>query len=1829
MLEDVGGATVTAQLNITANGSAGGTLGYPVTVNMTGASSGVDYTLPATPMFTFAAASADGATANATVTITDDTIIEGTENHALSFTGLNDPTGKVTTSGTHTLTITDNDHATFSITNGTTTAVEGGANGQVTVTMTLDANGVGGSGTLGTAVTADLTGAAQSDFTTTPVTFPVGLTSGSSLGIVVTAVDDTIVEGTESFTPYALTINPNNANFIISGGSGTRTIQVTDNDTAAITFAASTSNATEGGADASVDVTLTITGNGVAGTGTLGTDVSIDLTGAGAGVDYSLPSSPMATFTSGSSSGTQTVTIPAVDDTIVEGPETFTLSFTNLIDPTSGQVTSSGTNDLTIADNDTAVITFQNPTSSATEGGANASIGVTLTITANGTPNTGTLGSDVSVDLTGPSAGIDYTLPSSPMVTFVSGAASGTLSVNVPAVDDNIVEGNETFTLAFTNLNDPTGQVTTSGTNDLTIVDNDAATITFAAPTSAATEGGANASIGVTLTIPGGGVLGSNVTVDLTGASAGTDYTLPGSPMYTFLAGTGTQTVTHTISAVNDTLVEATEAFTLSFTNLNAPVGVTTSGTNTLTITDNDFATIAIGTGTTTVKEGDPSVNLPVSLLVTANGTPGLGSLGAGISVTANLVPGDDDYTSANAVFGPGSDSSTVANIAVTAVDDQRVEPSPEAVTGQTLTLLSASGANVTVSGSGTREIDVIDNDRAQLTFSGTANVTEGSSATQSISVTLALITSGTGPQQLDTSVSATVASPTNDFAATTVTWSGGGAPGMQTIDIGAIDDQIVEQTIETMPGVLTPTTAASVEVLGSVTVNVTDNDSASVAITSPGTTSVTEGGSSANMGVTLTLNTTGTTGSPVLGVPVSANLPGNADYGSTAATFNVGAVSGATANVVVSAIDDSIVEGTETFPTEALAVTSAANASASGTQAIQVSDNDTATFTIGDVSVNESAGNAVLTVSLDKPLNIDVTIDVAFGGGTATPGLDYDATTQSVTFLAGSTTPQSINVPIVDDSLAEPAETFVASMSTSTALSGQSLNLSDTATVTIGDNDNTAPTVGPRSFTLAEDTTLSASLTGTDAENDPLTFSIVTQPSHGTINLVPSTGEFTYTPDANYNGPDSFDYKANDGTLDSNVATASLTITPVNDAPVATNNSLSTNEDTAVSGTLPATDADGDPLNFSIVSFPTHGILSSFNPTTGDFTYTPNLNYNGPDSFSFKANDSALDSNVATIAITVDPVNDNPVANNGSGSILEDTQMIGALSASDVDGDVLTYSKVSDPAHGTLIVTATGTFVYTPESNYNGPDSFTFMVNDGTVDSNTATYDITVIPVNDPPVANNGSFSTAEDTALNGTLSSSDVDGPSTTYTILANPIHGTISGFNPATGDFTYTPNSNYDGPDSFTFKANDGSLDSNIATIVINVTPVNDAPTLLDDAIVPAVLQATVSPPGSKISTLFNGIVSDPDASDSVSGIAVVGNPQDPNQGSWQYSTDDGTTWFSIGTVADNATALALSAATRIRFLPAPWFTGDPTPLTVRAMDSTFAGAFTSGATRQTVDASVNGGTTAISANTRSVLSPVFPADVPGAWLSTSGDLFVAGTAGNDRIAIVPTTIKVNGIKTPYILVKLNGTTVGSFPTSTVTGRIMARGLGGNDNIAVNARITNGADLYGGAGNDVLTGGAGNDRLFGEAGNDRLTGGKGQNLLVGGDGNDRLVGGIDRDVLIGGAGVDNLNGGGGLGEDLLIAGSTTFESDLTDLSQLMDIFNEWTLTADYNTRFNHLTGTAGGLNNGTFLNATTVSDDAAAKDILAGNNGLDLYVVSAPDKFTLKTGEQSITI
>ena len=188
-----------------------------------------------------------------------------------------------------------------------------------------------------------------------------------------------------------------------------------------------------------------------------------------------------------------------------------------------------------------------------------------------------------------------------------------------------------------------------------------------------------------------------------------------------------------------------------------------------------------------------------------------------------------------------------------------------------------------------------------------------------------------------------------------------------------------------------------------------------------------------------------------------------------------------------------------------------------------------------------------------------------------------------------------------------------------------------------------------------------------------------------------------------------------------------------INYPPVANAQTVTLDESTSADITLSGTDPDSDPLTYSVVNPPTHGTLSN-GGTTAKVTYQPNKGYHGPDSFTFTACDALVISAPGMVSINVQLVNSPPVAQSQSLTVDENTPLAITLSASDPDGDSLNYT-VSSPAHGTLSGQAPN-LTYSPNSNYFGPDSFAFTVNDGQVESTPATINITVSKVNNPPVA-------------------------------------------------------------------------------------------------------------------------------------------------------------------------------------------------------------------------------------------------------------------------------------------------------------------------------------------------------------------------------------------------------------------------------------------------------------------------------------------------------------
>lgn len=422
----------------------------------------------------------------------------------------------------------------------------------------------------------------------------------------------------------------------------------------------------------------------------------------------------------------------------------------------------------------------------------------------------------------------------------------------------------------------------------------------------------------------------------------------------------------------------------------------------------------------------------------------------------------------------------------------------------------------------------------------------------------------------------------------------------------------------------------------------------------------------------------------------------------------------------------------------------------------------------------------------------------------------------------------------------------------------------------------NDAPVAVDDNYTLLEDAVLRVLATSnnhllsndSDVDGDVLTvnttpvspaatkqYSVNTTPlsdvSNGSLTLN-SDGSFSYIPQLNFNGSDSFIYQV----MDSNGGVAegrvTLTVGAVNDIPVALDDSYSLSQDSVLNVPLTASnhllsndsDDDGDILTVSLIQGATNGTLSL--NSDGSFSYTPNLGFIDTDGFTYQIDDGNGGVAQAKVTLTILGGNTIPVASDDSYSFNEDVTWVRAVTDgdqllsndNDADGDTLTVNTtpVSDVTNGVLTLSANGAFSYVPALNFNGTDSFTYEVTDGRGATAQATVTLIVHPVNDIPVvaSTTKSFTFDEDSLLSKSVSdgdnllsgASDVDGDSLTVVLSAGVgANGNLT-LN-SDGSFSYSASTNFNGADAFSYVISDGSEFSEMVTVSLNIQAVNDAP------------------------------------------------------------------------------------------------------------------------------------------------------------------------------------------------------------------------------------------------------------------------------------------------------------------------------------------------------------------------------------------------------------------
>ena len=447
----------------------------------------------------------------------------------------------------------------------------------------------------------------------------------------------------------------------------------------------------------------------------------------------------------------------------------------------------------------------------------------------------------------------------------------------------------------------------------------------------------------------------------------------------------------------------------------------------------------------------------------------------------------------------------------------------------------------------------------------------------------------------------------------------------------------------------------------------------------------------------------------------------------------------------------------------------------------------------------------------------------------------------------------------------------------------------------------NDGPVAAPDAVTTAEDTAAAITVltNDSDADGDTLLVTVGFAPAHGTA--INSNGTITYTPAANYHGVDEFRYTVSDGNGGSATAVVNLTVTGVNDAPVAGHDTATATEDEALRIAVMENDGDldGDTLALTSVTAPAHG--SAVVNENGTITYTPVANYNGADSFGYTIADGNGGTAAQTVAVTVTAVNDAPIAVNDATGTFEDTIALVPVLLNDreLDGDTLTLTAVGVAQHGTTAIQPDRRIAYMPGPNFNGADSFTYTLTDGQGGASTATVSVIVRPVNDRPAAFDDAVTTAEDTVatIAALANDFDADGDTLRVTTVRAPLHGTTA-LN-SDGTLSYRPAGNYSGADRFTYTIADGDGSSATATVNVTVTPVNDVPVPADDTVTMA--QGT----SAAIVVLANDVDADGDRLT----VTVLGTPEhgtvvvNPN-GVVSYTPDaahSGTDFFSY-TISD---------------------------------------------------------------------------------------------------------------------------------------------------------------------------------------------------------------------------------------------------------------------------------------------------------------------------------------
>ncbi|MFT5523747.1 MAG: hypothetical protein ACI9HK_001695 [Pirellulaceae bacterium] len=729
----------------------------------------------------------------------------------------------------------------------------------------------------------------------------------------------------------------------------------------------------------------------------------------------------------------------------------------------------------------------------------------------------------------------------------------------------------------------------------------------------------------------------------------------------------------------------------------------------------------------------------------------------------------------------------------------------------------------------------------------------------------------------------------------------------------------------------------------------------------------------------------------------------------------------------------------------------------------------------------------------------------------------------------------------------------------------------SDTAIVTVSVTANPPPEALDDSASTDEDTTVTVDVLANDSDPQGETVSITGIATQGNLGVATiNNGEIDYVPNSDANGTDTFTYTVTDNNGGVDSATVTITINAINDTPVASADSATTDEDTAVTVSVLANDNDVDNDTLTITGITQAASGGVVDNNDGTLTYTPNANFNGNDSFTYTISDGNNATTSATVSITVTAVNDEPVALADSASTFEVTPAIINVigNDTDVDGDTLTVTAITQPANGAVVNNNNGTLTFTANNDsLRGDETFSYTVTDGAGGTATAAVTVTVTG-NVAPIANDDSGLAQETNPVIVDVTANDTDGDGDTLvvTAVAQGTNGSVVNNND--GTVTYTANAGFVGTDNFTYTVSDGNGETASANVALTVEVIpNSAPTATDDSITTPV--------------------------DVPVDVFVLDNDTDPDFDTIIITTaTDGTN----GTVANNGN--------NVTYMPAAGFQGvDSFTYTISDGNGETSSATVSVAVFSTPffkdgddlyfigsDARDRVRVMAVDRAAKLIMIRTNVTTYGPLPIGPSGTLFVNTFGGNDWVSLagylnIVTNIdlgsgndRASGGKNNDVIFggEGNDEILGGGGDDTLYGGI------GNDVLVTR----DGADyLDGGMGSDELLSGPGDDILFGGSGNDKLSASRGNDYLDGGDDDDRLNGGSGNDIMLGGAGNDHLKGEngldvlfGGLGVDGVNGGKhgdfVAGGQSTLDNAGLQQLLTDWSGGGDIDTRIGLLT-------------------------------------------------------